>query len=485
MTLTNYSDRQTPQFRVLSDRQCQELYLATLECLNRIGVLVHDADARSLLASAGAHLEGERAYIPPHIIQDALAAAPRTYTLWGRERAHELRISPDRVYFGPGPTCTFFCDPETGARRKSQRGDAGTAARVCDALENIDFVMSLSLYDDVTPLLSPVYEFVDMIANTGKPIVAWANDLDTLQDIHRIAASVSGGAEALRRYPLFAYFASYESPLRHGEKQIRNLIWAARNGVPIVYLGGPTVGLDSPATGASALVIFLAAALSGLAVVQLAHRGAAMMIGGVPSAMDLRNARPAYGSPEMSLHVAAAADLTRYLGIPFMGTAGASESKQLDPQAALEAAVEILMAGLSGAGMVHDSGFLDCADIGSLEMLVMCDEIISLVKRILRGMEVNQQTIMLDLIEKVGPGKTFIAEKRSSSLCRSEIWAPRLLDRDPYTTWERKGAKSMQQRVNEQLQQILQSHQPPPLPEGCAEKIQAILKEAERRSSQL
>lgn len=481
MTLTNYSDRQTPQFRVLSDAQCREIYLATLECLNRIGVLVHEEQGRRLLASAGALVDGERVYIPPHIIQEALVTTPRTFSLWGRDRQNELRITPDRVYYGPGPTCTYFLDPETGERRKSRRGDAGTVARVCDALPNIDYVMSLSMYDDVTPVLSPVYEFAEMITNTGKPVVAWATDVDALNDIHRIAAAAAGGALALSRQPLYAYFAAYESPLRHGEKQIENLIWAARNGVPIVYLGGPSVGMESPVTGASGLVVFLAGALSGLAIAQLAQKGAPIMVGGVISAMDLRTARPSYGSPEMSLYVAAATDLTRYLGLPFMGTAGASESKKLDTQAAIEASIEILMSGLSGAGMVHDVGFLDCADIGSLEMLVMCDEIISLVRRILRGVEVNRQTIMLDLIERVGPGNYFMAEPESAALCRSEIWVPNLLSREAWVQWEKKGSKSMEQRVAERLRQILATHQPPPLPAGAEQEIQSILEAAEER----
>ena len=481
MTLIKSSESQTPQFRVLSEAQCQELYLATLECLSRIGVLVLQGEARDLLASAGARIDGKRAYIPAHIIQEALLRTPPTFSLWGRASQHELRISPERVYFGPGPSCTYFVDPQTGERRRARRGDAGLTARVCDALQHIDYAMGLSLADDVRPMLCPVYEFSEMIANTGKPLVAWANDLDTLQDIHKIAAAVAGGQEALRSRPIFAYFATYESPLRHDEKKLANVIWAARQGVPVVYLGGPTVGLESPVTGASGLVIFLAAALSGLAILQLARPGAPVIVGSVPAAMDLRTARPAYGSPEMSLYMAAAVDLTRSLGLPFMGTAGASESKSLDSQAALEAAIQILMSGLCRAGLVHDVGFLDCADIGSLELLVLSDEIIGLVKRILRGVEVSPESIMLDLIEKVGPGGHFIAEPESVSRCRSEIWVPRLLDRDAFVIWEQNGGQSAEQRVRNKLRRILETHQPPPLPEGAEAAIQSILQEAEAR----
>jgi trimethylamine--corrinoid protein Co-methyltransferase len=239
--------------------------------------------------------------------------------------------------------------------------------------------------------------------------------------------------------------------------------------------------LESPVTGASGLVIHLAAALSGLAIVQLKHRGAPMVIGGLPMTMDLRTARPSYGAPEMDLYVAAAAELARYLGVPFMGTAGASESKQLDAQAGVEIALQILTSAMSGACLVHDVGFLDCADIGSLSLLVFADEVISMVKRIMRGVEVNRQTIMLDLIEKVGPAGYYMAEPESVALCRKEIWAPSLLDRNPFEIWEQKGSKTLEDRVTDKLHKILSTHQPPPLTDSSAEAIQAILSQAEAR----
>lgn len=481
MNVSNYSDHQSPQFRVLSAPQCRELYLATLECLNRVGVLVHSEHARHLLAEAGARVKEKRVYIPAHLIQDAVASAPRNFSLWRRDGQGALQVAPGHVHFGPGPSCTYYVDPFTLQRRRARRGDAGLTARVCDALPNLDYAMSLSLFDDVTPVLSPVYEFAELLANTAKPVVAWANDTANLADIYAMAVAVAGGEEALQQRPFLAYFANYESPLRHAQAPVDNLIWAAEHGLPVVYLGGPTVGLESPVTGASGLVLYLAAALSGLAIVQLARRGAPVVIGGVPSAMDLRTARPAYGSPEMSLHVAAAAELAHYLELPFMGTAGASESKRLDAQAASEASIQILMSALSGASLVHDLGFLDCADIGSPAFLVFLDEVIAMVRRILRGVPVNQATIQLDLIEQVGPGGLFIAEPDSAAHCRTEIWVPGLFDRDAHTIWEQKGSRGVEERVVDKLQHILTHHQPPPLPEGAAGVIESSLHAAEAR----
>jgi trimethylamine---corrinoid protein Co-methyltransferase len=478
---TNIADRQNPHFNVLSESQCQELFNATLECLERIGVLVHNARGRQLLERAGAHVEGKLVKIPQHIIQQALLGSPRSFRLWDREGVTSLYVAPNQVYFGPGPTCTYFIDPLTGEHRKARRGDAGLSARFCDALENIDFVMSLSIYDDVTSELSSVYEFADMITNTRKPIAAWAHDVETLKAIYEIAKCVKGSERDLLEKPNFVYFSTFQSPLQHLDHKMDSALWAAEHGIPVVYLGGPTVGLESPITGASGLVVYLAAALSGLAMIQLQRPGAPVAIGGIPMAMDMFTARPAYGSPEMCLYTAAASELARYLNLPFMGTAGASESKLVDAQAGMEITAQVLLSALSGAGLVHDVGFLDCADIGSLELLVLSNEVIGYVKRIMRGIEVNQKTIMLELIEKVGPGGYFVAEPDSATLCRKEVWVPVLSDRKPYKAWDETGRLSMEDRIRLRVKHISMHYPAPEVPQPVLDQIEAILSRLEAR----
>ncbi|MGB9594054.1 MAG: trimethylamine methyltransferase family protein, partial [Anaerolineae bacterium] len=340
---TNYSAHQTPQFRVLSDAQARTIYYAALEVLNRTGVDVHNAEGRELLAQAGARVDGVRVRIPPHIVQDAVAATPRTFTLWSRDGKPRIRVVPDRVHFGPGLTSTNFVDPETGERRKTRRGDPGLTAKVCDALPNIDYVMGLGLIGDVTPNLAPVYEFAEMVANTTKPVMAWAYNLDNVRDIYDIAVAVAGSEEALRRRPFLAFFATFQAPLMATDHDLGNVLWMAARGIPIIYLGGGAAGSTAPITGAGLLVSYLAGALAGLVAVQLKARGAPICIGGVPEPTDLRTGRPAYGGPEMSLYSAAMSDLSRFLGLPFMGTAGASEAKVVDQQAAIESTFQVLL----------------------------------------------------------------------------------------------------------------------------------------------
>ncbi len=483
MIISNSLKFHTPQFRVLSDQQCQELYKAALSCLERVGIQMQNAAARNLMAAHGARVKGNIVHLPANLVKQAIHAAPHEFSIYGRDEKQSMQIALDRVHFGPGPSCTYFIDPTTNERRKAQRGDAGLVARVCDALPNIDYIMGLSLFDDVTPALSPVYEFAEEITNTTKPIVAWANTPETFMDIYKLAVAVAGSEIALQEKPLFAYFTTYESPLKLADSPLANMILAAQHKIPVICLGGPTVGLESPFTGASALTLFLASALAALTVVQTAVPGAPMAIGGLPSMMDLRTARPAYGSPEASLHSAAAVDLARYLGLPFMGTAGASEAKQVDAQAGAEAALQVILSALSGASLVHDVGFLDCADIGSLNYLVLVDEIIGMAARVMRGIEVNADTIMLDLIKTVGPGGTFINQAKSASLCRKEAWTPSILDRNAYNIWKDKGSPATEDLIKKKLKRILDQHHPTPLTEEVLASFNQILAEAEARET--
>jgi trimethylamine--corrinoid protein Co-methyltransferase len=237
--------------------------------------------------------------------------------------------------------------------------------------------------------------------------------------------------------------------------------------------------VTAPISGAGTVIISLAAMLSGLAIIQLYRRGSPICLGSVPTALDPRTARPAYGAPEMSLCSAATAEVLEHLGLPYMGTAGASESKTLDTQAAIESTVQVIFALLSGAALPHDAGFLDCADIGSLEMLVLSDEIISLSRRITRGLEVDDTALILDLIDQVGPGGEFISLRETARGLRKEVWISKLMDRQPWDSWQAAGARSMQDRVRERLRMILANHQPPPLPEGAAAEIEKTLQAAE------
>jgi trimethylamine--corrinoid protein Co-methyltransferase len=264
--------------RVLSEEKIERIYQAALDCLERTGVNVLNEEARGLFTQAGAHVDGVRVRIPPQIIEDALAACPNGFTLWGRDGQTCIEVVPGQVHFGPGLTSSYFIDPYTGERQRSRRKDVATSARVIDALDNIDYLMGLALPEDVAPERASVFEFAEMVMNSSKPLMAWGQSIENIQDIYQIAATAVGGENKLRERPIFALFAVGLGPLVMPDSIMANVFWAAEHNVPIVYHGPGIAGISAPITGAGTLVIELAACLAGLAAIQLKKPGSSVCL---------------------------------------------------------------------------------------------------------------------------------------------------------------------------------------------------------------
>jgi trimethylamine--corrinoid protein Co-methyltransferase len=226
----NQQANQTVQFRLLSEDQLEEIKRAALHLLEYIGLDVHNAEARALLAGAGAWVDGVRVRLPSHMVEKALASAPRSFTVFSREGdpKKDIHIGPGRFYYGPGPTCPNFMDPRTGEVRKYTRADARAVATVCDALPNVDFVESLGTIGDIPYELADTYEFAEMIACTGKPIVAWSYTEEGCREIHQIAIAVAGGEDAFMRRPNYIFYCEPLSPLVSSEEAVDKVLYCAR-----------------------------------------------------------------------------------------------------------------------------------------------------------------------------------------------------------------------------------------------------------------
>jgi len=477
----NYQSNVSTQFRVLSEPQCEEIYLAMLHVLEKTGVDIYNDEATQLLKENGAIVDGPRVYIPSQMVKKALSSAPPRFTVHGRDGTKPLFIEPNRVYYGPGPTCPNFLDPNTGERRKYLRKDAAMTALVCDALNNIDFVMSLGAISDVKQSLADVHEFVEMMANTVKPIVAWSFSLESCKDIHQIALAIAGGEEEFARNPNYFFYAEPLSPLTSNREASAKLLYCVQEGIPLIYTPCPIAGGTAPATFAGILVNALAEALHGLGIAQFKRPGAPFVIGGVVSIMDMSDMVLSYGAPELGLLSAALTDVVKYLGLPMWSTGGCTDAKIVDEQAALESALSIAMAQLSGANLVHDVGYIESALTGSLGMLAMSDEIISMVRHITRGIEVNEETLAVDVIDEVKPGGNFLETEHTFKHYRREFWFPELMDRSNYGDWVEAGEKTLNDRANDRLKNILATHTVPPLSKEVEAKIKAILASAEKR----
>ena len=477
---TNMRTNASLQFGVLSTDQMEEILSAAVEVLERVGMRIHSDAGVALLTEAGATLDGDGlVHVPGALVKQALGLAPGRIVLAGRDGARRVVLEKDRIYFGTGSDTPFTIDPATGERRRTVYDDVHNAARTVDALPNIDFLMSHGLVSDAPAQTYDRHQLMAMITGTSKPMVITAVDRRGLEDQHRIACAVLGGADAFRRNPLFAVYIEPISPLQHSSEVIDKLLYAADNGIPVVYTPAPTAGTTAPVTMAGVMVQGLAETLVGLVIAQLHAPGAGIIIGGVHTVIDLQSMVFSYGAPELLLLSAALTDMAKWLGLPMFSTAGCSDAKTLDGQATLQAGMSILTAALSGANLIHDVGYLESGLTASLDMLVLSDEIVGMVKRILRGIAVTPEALAVDVIAQVGPGGHYLDTEHTLRHFRDEIWQPELLERENLASWEAAGGRTLKDRVRRKVLHLLEVHQPEPVPGDALKAMRDIVDKAD------
>jgi trimethylamine--corrinoid protein Co-methyltransferase len=467
----------------LSEDQLEAIHLAGLEILRRTGVDVLEEEARDLLRKAGAGFDDRRARIPPHLIEWAIRVAPSRVVLCdSRDARPRMYLEGSRAYFGTGSDCIATIDPYTGERRPPRKADVANAAKLCDALPNIDFAMSMGIAEDVTEEISDLHHFEAMVLNTRKPIIATAWDRENLKDLVEMAEIVAGGADALRENPFVVMYTEPISPLQLGLEPTQKILYMAGKGLPVICGTGKVGGATCPNTIAGAVAQGNAESLAGVLVAQLKREGAPVIFGGERLHLDMSTALCSYGAPEFMMSVAANAEMARYYGLPSWSYAGCSDAKTFDQQAAAEGSLMTFLAALSGGNLNHDVGYLEAGLTSSLEAVVAADEVIGMVKRIVGGIEVSRETLALDVIHDVGPGGEFLTSEHTFAHFKGD-WFPGLFDRGSHEAWEGEGKESLGRRANEVVRRILETHTPEPLPDSIRSEIARVVARAEQRVS--
>jgi len=481
--LLHYSSHHQPHLQVFSEEQILEVHLATLEILERTGVEVRESRARALLQQAGARVEGDQVRFPAPLVEWAVGSAPERVVVSARTGERVMPLEANRVFFGTGSDTPNTIDPETRQRRRSVRADVERFARLCDALPNMDFIMSLGVASDVPEKAPFVFEFADMMAGSAKPIVYTASDQQDMEDIAEMAAAVAGGESVLRANPFLIHYAEPISPLIHSPMGLRKLLFCADHRIPIAYVSGMSAGATTPATLAGGIALGSAECLSGLVIHQLAAPGAPFIYGANVSVIDMATLGYVYGGPEFPITNAALADMARYYRLPVWGLAGASDAKTVDAQAGLEAMLSVLMAVLSRGNLVHDVGYIEQGLTSSMEMVTIVEEMIGMARMILRGIPTDHDHLAVDLIDEVGVGGQFLGTEHTARFFRTDHFLTRLLDRNTFDKWQQNGSKTLEDRANEKVRRILASHRPAPLPEAARGVIETVLARAAARSS--
>ncbi len=483
---TNRLINSTPIFEVLTEEEIEAIYFSALRVLYETGVRVYNKEGVDLAHSGGAIVEDVQddsalVKMPPWMVDKARATLPRKVTVVGPDRQYRMELYKNQIYFGPGSDTPFTIDPYTGERRRATYADVKNFARLAQAMPNIDFHMSLGIVQDRAVGTYDRWQYLAMLEGTSKPINITAIDLDGVRDQYEMGLIRVGGKDEWMKGPAFSLYIEPVSPLSHAEEVIDKLLFASDNYIPFVYTPCPLAGATSPSTLAGTAVQALTESLFGIVLSQLRNPGTPMIIGGLMSNMDMLTTVYSYGSPEMALLSAAYTQITKWLNVPMYETAGCSDSKIFDEQAAMEATINIATAALSGGNMIHDVGYLEQGLTSSMEMMVASNEIIDMVKRIMRGIPVTDDDLALDVVAEVGPGGHFLDHDHTFDRFRTDIWQPQLLNRKNWEDWTNDGSKRHGDRVRERVIEVLETETEPLLDEAMYKELHRICELADDR----
>ena len=468
------------QFQRLSAEQCERIHHASLEVLDRTGVRLYEQEAIDLLKKAGACVpEGNRVRIPSGLVEKAFTTVPRSIVLCDQVGKPAMPIAGRRSFFGPGSDCLNIMDHRTGERRKPVLQDVVEDITVADALPNIDFVMSMVLPADVPQMMADRYQMEVMLNHTTKPIVFVTTEFSGCVDAVEMAEAVAGGEQALRQNPFVACYINVTTGLRHNEEALQKLLFLAEKGLPALYVPVALGGATAPITLAGCQVIWTVGTLVGLTISQLKREGAPhVMAGWGATALDMRTATQPYAGPDRR---GIAQAMAHYFRLPMFSMGGCSDSKCVDQQAGVEAALTLMVTALTGGHIVHDVGYLESGLCYSLIQLAVCDEILGWIDHLMRGVDVSDKALAVDLIDEIGPDGQYLDNEHTFAHFR-ERWYPTLFDRDNYDGWLAKGGETLAERAGQRVEAILAGHKPEPLPDEVAREVRTIVERAQAQS---
>lgn len=444
-------------YRRLTESQLQKIHEASLEVLERTGVRFQEEEALTLFKKAGIDIQdNNRVHIPAWRVEWALNLAPKMLILYNQDGEPVIRLSGRKSYFGNGSDLLHIIDHRTQERRQPILSDIGELVQLLDALHHIDFVMSGFIPSDIEPHRAEREQMRVMLENTNKPIIYVTTSLKNTKDSVAMAEVCAGGVEALCRSPFAVNYINITHPLRHNPDTVQKLLWLSGKNLPFVYRPSiVTRGLSTPITAAGFLAVNNAAALAGLVLSQLKREGAPFIrcscAGGT---FDMKTTVGLHSAPEVR---GFNEELAHFYRLPCFGIGGTSASKCVDQQAAMEAALTLITSVQAGAQLIHDIGYMDSGTTTSLTQILICHEMIDWVKKYMQGLIINDETLALDWVQKVGTDESHISTDHTLAHFKEDNY-PDLLDHCRFDDWFNAGASDLAFRATQKVDQLLSEH---------------------------
>ncbi len=453
-----------PKLTLLSD----ELVLRILDEAHQLmavhGIKVQSKEACDLLAGAGARIDAENevAFISEAVARKVMSTAPSQFYVYNRKGEPVVNYGGDAVHFDPGSSGVHILNPDTFEHYPSRTEDLVKIIQVTEMLPQLDAQSTAVVCNEIPKEIGDLYRLYLVLLYSNKPVVTGAFSVTTLQAMIDMMAIFAGGRDGLREKPQAVFDVCPSPPLIWSDFGAQNLIELARAGVPAQMVSMPLAGGAAPVTLVGSVVQHAAECMSGVVIHQLANPGAPIVWGGAPAIFDMRKGTTPMGAVETAMIDASYAQVGKFLGLPTHTYLGASDAKLVDAQAGLESGLTAMIGALAGINMISGPGMLDFLACFSAEKLVVDAEAIGMVRRLLTGVEVNTNTLALEMFADIAFKGEFLKQKVTRQLFSKEQYLPSaVIDRGSVRAWQEEGCADTFTRAKARTADLLKAYQPP------------------------
>jgi trimethylamine--corrinoid protein Co-methyltransferase len=453
------------RFEILTKTQVEKVHATSLRILEQIGLEFVYPPALEVLKKGGAKVDGQRVFFPSRLVEAQIKKAPRRFTLHARNPQNNVVVGGSSTLFAPGYGAAFVTDLENG-RRKSTLKDFENFVKLTGASAHQDVLSGIVVEPTDVPYETRHAHMVyTAVKYSDKCFMGSTMGARAAEESIQMAAILFGSRDQIESAPGIMGVIGPLTPLKYDARMLGALMEYAAAGQPPLIASLAIAGATGPVTLAGNLALQNAEVLAGIVLAQLVREGTPVIFGGASSNTEMRNGTLSIGSPEMAMNTAATAQMARYYKLPVRSGGAVCDAKSPDAQASYESMMSLLMAVVCGTNFVlHSAGILESFNCMSYEKFIIDDEMCGMVKRIQRAIEVNPDTLALNVIKEVGPGGHFLDKDHTFDHFRTEFYQPFLSNRDDFVTWQAGGSPQSMETANKKYKEILASYEAPALP---------------------
>jgi trimethylamine--corrinoid protein Co-methyltransferase len=467
------------RLRILDNGDIEQIHGATLEVLEKVGVSVDSSETLDILKANGFEVvpKSKIVKMSESKVIEAVRSCKRNFRWHARNEKHSIDIVDGRTKFGPGSQCLYYIEPDSEHLRAATLQDGINICRLLDALDSSALGYIPVYPSDVPVPAMSVVMWAAGLVNSSKPAFGSSGGGSEFEMMLRIADMFLGDRELLRKKAMFPGYIDPISPLGHDQGMLETLLRYSEWDLPVFVMVMALAGGTAPASLAGLLVQQNAEILSSAVIARCVTKTPKIVYGSVSCPLDMRSAIASTGSPEFSLIGVGSVQMAKFYRLP-SDVGAQSDSKIVDAQTSYEKMQSALMATMSGADFADlFLGSTETFNAFSLVQLMIDDEIASYVQRISSGIEVNEETLSVDVIAKTGPLGNYLKHSRTIKQFRREHSQAKLSDRSTRRRWTAIGAKDIKERARERAAALLRSHVPDPLEPDIKKRLNGLIRE--------